>query len=118
MGIMDLLGWAVFGLVAGAIARLLHPGRDPMSWLWTMALGVAGALVGGYLGSMINVDNRGISGWVLAVLGSLILLIGYNALARRNAVAAAGPGPVAGTGRTSEDYKKAVFDDLSRGPRG
>ena len=46
---MHYLGWAIFGLVAGAIARLLHPGRDPMNWLWTMLLGIAGAFVGGWI---------------------------------------------------------------------
>jgi uncharacterized membrane protein YeaQ/YmgE (transglycosylase-associated protein family) len=111
MGIGELLGWAIFGLVAGAIARLLHPGRDPMNWLWTMALGVGGALVGGFVGSQIGVDNQGLSGWVLAVLGAIALLIAHNLLTRRSAAAP-------GAGRTSDDYKRAVFDDLSRGPRG
>ncbi len=46
MSIGDMIGWAVFGLVAGAIARLLHPGRDPMNWLWTMLLGIGGAAHG------------------------------------------------------------------------
>jgi len=41
-----MIGYAVFGLVAGVIARMLHPGRDPMNWLWTMLLGIGGAEVG------------------------------------------------------------------------
>jgi uncharacterized membrane protein YeaQ/YmgE (transglycosylase-associated protein family) len=111
MGIGEVIGWIVFGLVAGAIARLLHPGRDPMNWLWTIALGIGGSLLGGFLGSQIGVDNRGVSGWVLAVLGAIVLLAVHNILTRRKAIAA-------GPGRTSDDYKKAVFDDLSRGPNG
>jgi uncharacterized membrane protein YeaQ/YmgE (transglycosylase-associated protein family) len=111
MGIGEILGWIVFGLVAGALARLLHPGRDPMNWIWTIALGIGGSLVGGFVGSQIGVDNRGLSGWVLAVIGAIALLAIHNMLTRRNAAPAGG-------GRTSDDYKRAVFDDLSRGPRG
>ncbi len=42
-----IISWAVFGLVAGAIARLLHPGRDPMGWFGTMLLGILGSFLGG-----------------------------------------------------------------------
>ena len=43
MGIGTIIGWAIFGLVAGGLARMLHPGRDPMNWVWTMLLGIGGA---------------------------------------------------------------------------
>ncbi len=110
MTLMHLIGWAVFGLVAGAIARLLHPGRDPMNWLWTMLLGIAGAVVGGYLGGFLGVSNNGLMGWVTAVGGAILLLVLYNfTTARRTAIG----GPA-----TGNDYKNAVFDDLSRGPNG
>jgi uncharacterized membrane protein YeaQ/YmgE (transglycosylase-associated protein family) len=51
MAIGNIIGWIVFGLVAGAFARLLHPGRDPINWIWTMFLGIGGALAGGWIGS-------------------------------------------------------------------
>jgi uncharacterized membrane protein YeaQ/YmgE (transglycosylase-associated protein family) len=106
---MWLIKYAIFGLVAGAIARLLHPGRDPMSWVWTMLLGIGGAVVGGWIGQQLGFDtSAGMASWAAAIGGSILLLVGYHLLtARRTAVA----GPT-----TSNDYKRAVFDDLSRGP--
>ncbi len=109
-----LIGYAIFGLVAGAIARLLHPGRDPMNWLWTMVLGIAGAVVGGYLGGLLGIQNRGLMGWVTAIGGAILLLAVYNfTTARRASIGGPSSGPA-----TGDDYKKAVFDDLSRGPNG
>jgi len=110
MTIGNVLGWAVFGLVAGALARLLHPGRDPMTWLWTMLLGIGGALAGGYLAGLLGMDaSNGLGSWVAAIVGSLLLLVGYNVLSARS-------GSLSGTSATNDDYKRAVFDDLSRGP--
>jgi len=106
---MWLIQFALFGLIAGALARLMHPGRDPMNWLWTMLLGMAGAVIGGWIGGSLgfNVDE-GLARWLSAVGGAVLLLVLYHmATARR---AAAGPGA------TSDDYKRAVFNDLSRGP--
>jgi uncharacterized membrane protein YeaQ/YmgE (transglycosylase-associated protein family) len=110
MSIGQMIGWAIFGLVAGAIARLLHPGRDPMNWVWTMALGIAGALLGGWIGDLMGLDTgTGLMSWIAAIGGAILLLVLYHlATARR---AAGGPA-------TSDDYKRAVFDDLSRGPNG
>jgi uncharacterized membrane protein YeaQ/YmgE (transglycosylase-associated protein family) len=111
MTIGQMIGWAIFGLVAGAIARMLHPGRDPMNWVWTMALGIAGALLGGWIGAMMGLDTQnGFLGWIAAIAGAIILLVLYHVVTARRA-AVGGPA-------TSEDYKKAVFDDLSRGPNG
>jgi len=114
MSIGQMIGWAIFGLVAGAIARLLHPGRDPMNWVWTMALGIAGALLGGWIGDLMGFNTQsGFMSWIVAIVGAILLLALYHlATARRGAVAA--PGGTA----TSDDYKRAVFDDLSRGPNG
>jgi uncharacterized membrane protein YeaQ/YmgE (transglycosylase-associated protein family) len=73
-----LLGWIVLGLVAGAIAKLIMPGRDPGGCIVTMLLGVVGAVVGGYLGSRFF--GRGLETfwnlqtWIVAIIGSLILL--------------------------------------------
>ena len=83
----SLLSFAIFGLIAGAIARLLHPGRDPMGWLWTMALGIGGAVLGGWIGGLMGFNaNEGLMSWVFAVLGSIALLILYHAMTRRSRV--------------------------------
>ncbi len=109
---MWLIQYAIFGLVAGALARLLHPGRDPMNWVWTMILGIGGAVVGGFIGSEVfglN-TNRGLASWATAIGGAILLLVVYYMVTARRAV---GQGST-----TTQDYKKAVFDDLSRGPKG
>lgn len=108
---MWLIQFAIFGLVIGALARLLHPGRDPMNWLWTMLLGMGGALLGGWLGGLLgfNVDE-GFMRWASAVCGALLLLIAYHFATTRRTP----EGRVA----TNDDYKRAVFNDLSRGPNG
>ena len=106
-----LLGFAIFGLVAGGIGRLLHPGRDPMGWFWTMALGVGGAVLSGWVGGLMGFNaNEGLVSWVFAVLGSITLLILYHAMTRRHSLTSSDPA-------TGEDYKSAVFRDLSRGPQ-
>ena len=74
-----LIRYAIFGLVAGAIARLLHPGRDPMNWFWTMLLGIGGAIVGGWIGWFLGIDvDRGLMSWISAIVGSIILLVLYH----------------------------------------
>ena len=114
MDIGNVVGWAVFGLVAGAIARLLHPGRDPMNWLWTMLLGIGGALAGGFIGRALGFDTSShLMTWVTAIGGAILLLVLYYMATAKRALAQSGSGPA-----TNEDYKKAVFDDLSRGPNG
>ena len=87
MEFTHIIGWAVFGLVAGALARLLHPGRDPMNWLWTMVLGILGAVVGGWVGTQVfgANANSGLMSWVLAVVGAIVLLFAYNMLTGRRA---------------------------------
>ena len=56
---MGILSWIVLGLVAGALAKWLMPGNDPGGWIVTILLGIAGAFVGGYLGSQIGVGVTG-----------------------------------------------------------
>ena len=74
----DIIGWIVLGLVAGAIARLLMPGRDPMGWIATIALGIAGAFVGGFLSRLIFGAGEGggfqPASFLGAIIGALILL--------------------------------------------
>jgi len=84
---MEIIGWLVFGLIVGAIAKLLMPGDDPGGWLATMLLGVAGAVVGGYLGRVFF--NEGYTaGWIMAIIGSILLLVVYRAaMGRRRTIA-------------------------------
>jgi uncharacterized membrane protein YeaQ/YmgE (transglycosylase-associated protein family) len=81
---MVILSWIVFGLVAGFIAKLLMPGRDPGGFIVTMLLGIAGALVGGFIGRAMGFYGPGQSaGWLMSILGAIILLALYRMVARR-----------------------------------
>ena len=80
---MGILSWIILGLVAGTIARLLHPGRDRGGCLLTILLGIGGALVGGYIGTMLGwgrVSGFDLRSLALAVLGALLLLIAFRLL--------------------------------------
>jgi uncharacterized membrane protein YeaQ/YmgE (transglycosylase-associated protein family) len=85
---VSIIGWIVLGLIAGAIARLILPGKQAGGWIITLVLGVIGALLGGWLGSLIfdvNIDEFwSLSTWLLAIGGSIIVLLIYGALAGRN----------------------------------
>lgn len=74
---MGIISWLIFGLIAGALARLLVPGRDPMGWIGTIVLGIAGSLVGGFLANALFDDQS--VGLVGSVIGAVILLVIYNA---------------------------------------
>ena len=81
---MGILSWIVFGLVVGIIAKLLMPGRDPGGFIVTILLGVAGALVGGFIGRAMGFYGPGQSaGWLMSILGAIILLALYRMLVRR-----------------------------------
>ena len=85
---MNIIVWIVFGLIAGAIAKFLMPGKDPGGWIVTILLGIAGALVGGWIGSVLW-GSAGFTGLnfrsvVLAIFGSMILLGIYRLFARRS----------------------------------
>ncbi len=84
---MSILGWIVFGLLAGAVARALTPGRHGIGCFGTLAVGVIGALLGGLLGEAVFGDEVDF-GWdlkpfLLSVAGAIVLLLGLNALRRR-----------------------------------
>jgi uncharacterized membrane protein YeaQ/YmgE (transglycosylase-associated protein family) len=82
---MGVLGWIIFGLIVGIVAKLLMPGRDPGGFIVTILLGIAGALVGGYIGRAAGWYQEGDPvGFVMAVLGSIVLLVLYRLLARRS----------------------------------
>lgn len=81
---MSILGWIVFGLIVGIVAKLLMPGRDPGGMIVTILLGILGALTGGYLGRAMGWYREGDPvSFVTAVLGSVILLILYRLVAPR-----------------------------------
>jgi uncharacterized membrane protein YeaQ/YmgE (transglycosylase-associated protein family) len=79
---MAIIGFLVIGLLAGALARLLVPGPDPMGLLGTLVLGLAGGLLGGFLAKALFNDNDGV-GLVGSVIGAVILLLIYNAITHR-----------------------------------
>jgi uncharacterized membrane protein YeaQ/YmgE (transglycosylase-associated protein family) len=79
-----IIGWILFGLVVGVIAKLLMPGRDPGGFIITIVLGIAGALLGGFLGRMIGLYREGEpAGFFMALVGSIALLALYRLMARR-----------------------------------
>jgi uncharacterized membrane protein YeaQ/YmgE (transglycosylase-associated protein family) len=81
---MGILGWIVFGLVVGIVAKFLMPGRDPGGFVVTVLLGIVGALLGGYLGRGLGWYREGdAAGFLMAVLGAIIVLAVYRLLARR-----------------------------------
>jgi len=83
---MSILGWIFFGLIVGIIGKFLMPGRDPGGFVITILLGIAGALVGGFLGRMMGLYREGDPvSFIMAVLGSIVLLVLYRAVAGRSA---------------------------------
>jgi uncharacterized membrane protein YeaQ/YmgE (transglycosylase-associated protein family) len=76
---MGIIGWILFGLVVGIVGKLLMPGRDPGGFILTIVLGVAGALLGGFLGQSLGLYREGEpAGFLMAVVGSIILLLIYR----------------------------------------
>ncbi len=83
---MTILGWIVFGLIVGIVAKLLMPGRDPGGFVVTALIGIAGAVIGGFLGRALGMYREGDPvGFVMAVIGSIILLFIYRQTAGRHA---------------------------------
>lgn len=86
---MSILGWIVFGLIAGIIAKFLTPGRDPGGCIITMLLGVAGAFVGGLIFSLLTgrqfVAQFSLGSMFVAVGGAIVVLLVYRAVTGRRA---------------------------------
>lgn len=81
---MGILTWILFGLVVGVIAKLLMPGRDPGGFIVTILLGIAGALLGGFIGRAMGFYGPNESaGWIISILGAIILLALYRMMVRR-----------------------------------
>ena len=84
---MGILSWILFGLIAGALARMLTPGSGPSGCLTTIAIGIAGSVVGGFIGTQLGfgtVDGFDIRSFVIAILGASLLLAAYQMLGRRH----------------------------------
>jgi uncharacterized membrane protein YeaQ/YmgE (transglycosylase-associated protein family) len=77
---VGILTWIVFGLIAGIVAKLIMPGKDPGGFFITVLIGIAGAFVGGIIGSLIgfgDISGFDLRSMGLAVLGAVVLLFGY-----------------------------------------
>ena len=82
-----MLGWIIFGLIVGVIAKLLMPGRDPGGFVITILLGIAGALLGGFVGRALGLYGPGESaGFLMSLLGAILLLTLYRFLGHRRAI--------------------------------
>ncbi len=78
---MGIIAWIVLGLIAGALAKLIMPGRDPGGIIVTMLIGIAGAIVGGFVFSLFGgggVTGVNLGSIVVAVIGALVLLFLYR----------------------------------------
>ena len=79
-----VIGWIIFGLIVGAIAKLLMPGRDPGGFIVTMLLGIAGALVGGFLGRAAGwYGPNDPAGFLMSLFGAIALLLLYRVIVGR-----------------------------------
>ncbi len=87
---MGIIGFIILGLIAGAIAKAILPGDDPGGIIVTMLIGVAGAIIGGVIASALKVGKLGhffdIGTWLIAIAGSLLLLVVYRMVAGRRTV--------------------------------
>lgn len=80
----DIIGWIVLGAVAGVLGKLLMPGRDPGGCIVTILLGIAGALLSGFIGRTLGLYGPGqAAGWIAATLGAVIILFVYRLIAGR-----------------------------------
>ena len=80
---MGILAWIVFGLIAGALAKFIMPGRDPGGFIVTTIIGIIGAVIGGFIGVRLgfgDVTGFDMRSFVIAIAGALILLLGYRVL--------------------------------------
>ena len=79
-----VLGWIVFGLIVGAVAKLLMPGRDPGGFIVTSLIGIAGAVMGGFIGRALGMYGpEDAAGFVMALIGAIVLLVIYRAVVGR-----------------------------------
>lgn len=83
MGITSIISWCVFGLIIGALARFIMPGRQNLSLLLTMILGIAGSFAGGAISALVfrgSDDLVNPAGWGMSLVGALVVLFAYSKL--------------------------------------
>ncbi|MDF2457625.1 MAG: Transglycosylase associated protein [Nitrospira sp.] len=84
---MTVLGWIVFGLIVGIVGKLVMPGKDPGGFLATVAIGILGAIIGGFLGRLLGMYGEGDPvGFIMAVIGAMLFLWLYRMITRRSTV--------------------------------
>ena len=82
---MSIIALIISGLIIGVIAKLLMPGRDPGGFIITILLGIAGMFVGSFIGRAVGLYKPGQpAGWIVSILGALVLLVLYHLLVGRN----------------------------------
>ncbi|MGH7573776.1 MAG: GlsB/YeaQ/YmgE family stress response membrane protein [Longimicrobiales bacterium] len=83
---MNILSWILFGLIAGALAKFIMPGKDPGGCLVTAGIGILGAIVGGFIGTEVfdfgTVTGFNLRSLLIAILGAVLLLAVYRLLFR------------------------------------
>ena len=82
---MGIFSWIIFGLIAGLLAKAIMPGQDPGGWIVTILLGIGGAIIGGFVATLLgfgNVSGFNLYSFLIAILGSLILLWLYRMFKR------------------------------------
>ena len=85
---MGIIGWIFFGLVVGVVGKFLMPGRDPGGWVITILLGIGGALIGGFVGQSLGFYREGEpAGFIMAVIGSILLLVIYRMFVGKRTIA-------------------------------
>jgi len=85
---MGIISWILFGLIAGALAKFIMPGKDPGGCFITIVLGIGGAFVGGYIATLLgfgSVTAFDLRSFAIAVGGAVLLLVGYRLLMGRKA---------------------------------
>ena len=81
---LTILGWILFGLIVGLVAKLVMPGQDPGGIVMTTALGIVGAMLGGFLGRLLGFYQAGEgAGYIMATLGAVLILFVYRRMAVR-----------------------------------
>lgn len=78
---MGILSWAIFGLIAGWLAKMIMPGKDPGGFFITILIGVVGGILGGYIGTLLGlgtVTGFNIMSFILAIVGAIVLLALYR----------------------------------------
>src|SRR5262252_6482366 len=121
MGIMGIIGWIIFGFIVGVIAKLLMPGPDPGGWIVTILLGIAGALVGGFVGRAAGwYGPNDAVGFLMSLVGALVLLGLYRLTLRGRTSApraAGGAGPRWGAATACPPASGVLWGSAPRGNR-